>query len=94
MLEPVRGISKSKEFSIVAVAQAFLGHFGEQECIPFAPEDSRRDVHGAIRKFGAKTEERAVPVDCGSERAWLRPRCPVLDEIFRRECARAAGSEE
>ena len=94
MLEPVRRIGKGEELGAIAVAQTFLSHFWEQERIAFAPQDACGDVHGAICEFGAKTEERAVPVYHGCQCTRLRQRRMVLSEIFRGKSAGAAGSDE
>src|SRR6267143_4624955 len=63
VLEPVRGVGKGEELRVGAVPQTLVSHFCQQEIVAFAPEDARGNVDGAIRKLGAKTKQRAIPVD-------------------------------
>ena len=94
VLEPVRGVSESVELSVVAIADAVVGHGGEQEGVALAPEDARGDVDSRIRKFAAMAKSGAVPVDHARERAGLRPCGAVLGEIFVRESVGAAGADK
>ena len=50
VLEPVRGVGKGDEFGLGAIAKAVLRHFSHQKTIAHAPEDARRNAHGAIRE--------------------------------------------
>jgi len=93
MLEPMGGVGKSVEFGVVAIAEAIVGHFGEEEGVALAPEDARGDVHGRIRKFAAMAEGGAIPVNHAVERAGVRPRGAVLGEIFVGESIGAAGAD-
>ena len=93
MLEPVRGVGESVEIGGVAIAEAVVGHFGEEESVAFAPEDAGGDVDGGVGKFGAKAEGGAIPVDHGGERVRLRPGGAVLGEIVWGESTFAAGAD-
>jgi len=93
MLEPMGGVGKSVEFGVVAIAEAIVGHFGEEEGVALAPEDARGDVHGRIRKFAAMAEGGAIPTNHAVERAGVRPRGAVLGEIFVGESVGAAGAD-
>ena len=93
VLEPMGGVGKSVEFGVVAIAEAIVGHFGEEEGVALAPEDARGDVHGRIRKFAAMPEGGAIPVNHAVERAGVRPRGAVLGEIFVGESVGAAGAD-
>ena len=94
MLKPMRGVSESVELGVVAMADAVVGHGGEQEGVALAPEDARGDVDSRIRKFAAMAEGGAVPVDHAGERARLRPRGAVLGKIFVGESVGAAGADK
>src|SRR6202030_165504 len=71
VLEPVCGVGEGEKFSVVAVAQTFVSHFGQEEIVALAPEDARGNADGFVWKFGASAKERAVPIDHGSQGAWL-----------------------
>src|SRR5579859_6223016 len=94
VLEPVRGVGKGVEFSAVAVAQAVVGHFREEEGVALAPEDAGGDMNGGIGEFGTVTKGGAIPVDHGGESAGLRPCGAIEREIFGGEGARTAGADE
>jgi len=94
VLEPVSGVGKSVEFGGVAIAQAVVGHFREEECVALAPEDAGGDVNGGVREFGAVTKSGAIPVDHRSESAGLRPRGAIERKIFGGKSAGAAGANE
>src|SRR6266853_3893622 len=90
----MRGAGESEEFSACAVAQTFVGHFGQQEGVAFAPQDASGHVNSLVWKFDASAEERAVPVDHAGQGSWLRPCSAVLDEVFTREGTWAAGTQK
>lgn len=71
VLEPVRGVGESVELGGVAVAQAVVGHFGEEESVAFAPEDASGDVDLRVGELGAMARGGAVPIHHGGESAWL-----------------------
>ena len=91
VLEPVRGVCEGVEFSGVAVAEAAVGHSGEQEGVLFAPENAGGDMDLGVREFGAVTEGGAIPVHSGGEGAGLRPGGAILREIIGGERVRATG---
>src|ERR1700676_1861475 len=62
VLEPVGGVGEGVEFGGVAVAEAVVGHGGEEEGVALAPEDAREDMDSRIRKFAAMAKGGAVPV--------------------------------
>ena len=92
MLEPVRSVGKSVEFGGVAIAEAVVGHGGEEEGVAFAPEDAGGDVDGGVGEFDAMAECGAIPVDHGGEGVRLRPGGAVLGEVFWGERVGAAGA--
>jgi len=93
VLEPVRGVGEGVEFGGVAIAEAVVGHVGEEEGVAFAPEDASGNVDGGVGELGAKAEGGAIPVDHGGERVGLRPCGAVLGEIVWGESAFAAGAD-
>src|SRR5258708_14459789 len=90
----MRGVGESEEFHARAVTQTFVGHFGQEEGVALAPEDAVRDGNGCVWNLDASAEEPAVAVDHGGQGAGLRPCSAVLDEVFIREGAGAAGAEK
>lgn len=93
MLEPVGGVSEGVEFGGVAVAEAVVGHGGEEESVAFAPEDACGDVNLRVGEFVAVAKCGAIPIHHGSEGAGLRPGGAILSEIVGGECAGTAGTD-
>src|SRR4029077_1223500 len=90
----MRGAGEGEEFGACTVAQTFVGHFGQQEGVAFAPEDAGGHADGLVWKFDANAEEGAIPVDHACEGTGLRPCGTVLGEIFRGESAFTAGAKK
>src|SRR5258708_29853312 len=90
----MRGVGESEEFHARAVTQTFVGHFGQEEGVALAPEDTGGDANGLVWKLDASAEEPAVPGDRAGQGAGLSPCRAVLDEVFIREGAGAAGAEK
>src|SRR6266404_4700252 len=90
----MRGAGESEEFGACAVAQTFVGHLGQEESVALAPQDASGHADGFVWKLDASAEKRSVPVDHGGEGSGLRPCSAVLDEVFIREGARAAGVQK
>jgi len=65
MLEPVRGVGEGVEIGGVAIAEAVVAHFWEEEGIAHAPEDARGDVDLCVRELGAIARGGAIPIDHG-----------------------------
>jgi len=55
----MRGAGESEEFGACAVAQTFVGHFGQEEGVAFAPQDACGHADGFVWKLDASAEERA-----------------------------------
>src|SRR5258708_14059596 len=63
VLEPMGGVGEGEELGVGAVAQTFVSHFGQEEIVALAPEDTGGDADGFVRKCGASSKHGAIPVD-------------------------------